>query len=125
MFEEEARRWEESGDLQRESSTPYGATVLRCWVASSGAKQDGVSERLQRYCETIVATLDGQDPDWYDDFLRIRDYCSICGESFRIENLSLCTHCQTSLGYCHQFIGGKAANGNIKCPSCEKGEIVG
>jgi hypothetical protein len=64
-------------------------------------------------------------PDWYDRFLRTRASCSICGTGFRLENLGLCTHCDALIGYCHQFDGGVAPNGNLKCPNCKDGETVG
>jgi len=124
MFEEEALRWEETGELQGDCARPYGALRLDCWIRSKGAQQDGVSYRLKRYCEAADEALQRSNPDWYDDFLSIKDSC-MCGETFRYENLSLCTHCYVSLGYCHQFSGGLAANGNPKCPVCEMGEIVG
>jgi hypothetical protein len=64
-------------------------------------------------------------PDWYDKFLRTRGACSICGEGLRFENLGMCTHCDALIGYCHQFDGGTAPNGNLKCPRCKDGETVG
>jgi hypothetical protein len=126
MFEEEAARWEETGEMQRGVSNAYGMAVLRIWITSTGAKADGVSDRLKRYhkaAERLFKKREG--PDWYDRFLRVRSACSICGEGFRIENLGLCTHCDARIGYCHQFKGGVAANGNLKCPRCKYGETVG
>ena len=49
MFEEEAARWEETGEMQEGVSNAYGMTTLRCWIGSKGAHADGVSERLKRY----------------------------------------------------------------------------
>jgi hypothetical protein len=126
MFEEEAARWEETGEMQEGVSNAYGMTTLRCWIGSKGAQADGVSERLKRYhaaAEKLFEEREG--PDWYDRFLRIRSACSICGTGFRLENLGLCTHCDALIGYCHQFDGGLAANGNFKCPKCKDGETVG
>ena len=125
MFEEEARRWEETGKIQSGSANVYGLTRLRCWLHSKGAAADGVSERLKRYYQAAEIALARRDPDWYDDLLATRDYCSLCGETYRIENLSLCTHCDSLVGYCHQLTGGTSPNGNPKCPVCEDGEIVG
>ena len=122
-FEEEAARWEAAGEMQADART---LTILRCWIRSKGAKTDGVSERLQRYHEAAEEWLKQQlGPDWYDKFLRTRSSCSICGEGFRLENLGLCTHCDALIGYCHQFDGGVATNGNLKCPKCKDGETVG
>jgi hypothetical protein len=126
MFEEEALRWEETGEMQVGVSNAYGLTTLRCWINSDGAQADGVSKRLKRYHKAAEEWLaQQQGSDWYDRFLRMRSCCSICGVGYRTENLGLCTHCDTRIGYCHQFDGGKAPNGNFKCPKCKDGETVG
>jgi hypothetical protein len=126
MFEEEAARWEETGEMQHGCSNQWGVTALRCWISSKGAKADGVSERLKRYHAAAEESIKNKlGPNWYHRFLRTRAACSICGEGFRIDNLGLCTHCDALIGYCHQFNGGFAPNGNLKCPRCEDGETVG
>ena|ERR1022692_336589 len=126
MFEEEATRWEETGEMQVGCSTEYGVTVLRCWIHSEGAKAEGVSERLNRYHAAAEETMKNKlGPHWYDHFLRTRSCCRICGTGFRLENLGMCTHCDALIGYCHQFEGGMAPNGNLKCPRCKDGETVG
>ena len=126
MFEAEAERWEKTRRMQKGVSNAYGMATLRLWIASKGAKSDGVSERLKRYQKAAEKSFERQEgPDWYERFLRVRSACSICGEGFRIENLGLCTHCDARIGYCHQFKGGVAPNGNLKCPKCEAGETVG
>lgn len=125
-FEEEAARWEATGEMQESGLSEYALTVLRCWITSDGAEADGVSERLKRYHEAAEERLEQKlGPDWYDLFLRTRDCCSICGQGFRLENLGMCTHCDALIGYCHQFEGGMAPNGNFKCPRCKDGETVG
>ena len=126
MFEEEAARWENTGKMQKGVSNAYGLATLRLWIVSNGAKADGVSDKLKRYYQAVEKLFEQREgPDWYDRFLRIRAACSICGTGFRIENLGLCTHCNTLIGYCHQFDGGTAPNGNLKCPRCKDGETVG
>lgn len=126
-FEAAAARWEETGKLQRWDIIPYEFLKLSCWLRSKGAQVDGVSERLERYCDAVRAHLDSNgDPNWYENLLNMRDWCR-CGETFRLENLSVCTHCETTLGYCcyRTSSGGTAANGNPKCPICKNGEMVG
>jgi hypothetical protein len=125
-FEEEAARWEETRQMQETGWNEWGLTILRCWIHSKGAEADGVSERLKRYHEAAEEQMEKKlGPDWYDRFLRTRDACSICGTGFRLENLGMCTHCDALIGYCHQFEGGLAPNGNLKCPRCKDGETVG
>ena len=124
-FEEEARLWKETGEVGWSGLNEYGYTKLRFWLESEGARADGVSDLLWEYGETIEqAIIDARQPGWFAAFMRTRDYCSRCGENYSLANLCFCTHCDILLGYCHQFSGGKAANGNAKCPSCEMGEIV-
>ena len=123
-FESEAERWEETGTLSPVNE--YYATKLHCWIGSSGAETDGVSERLKRYHAEVEAQItQALGGNWYDKFLRVRDRCSVCGEGFRLANLGLCTHCDALIGYCHQFEAGLAPDGNPKCPRCADGEIVG
>jgi hypothetical protein len=125
-FEEEAQRWEETGGLQACGNNKYAFTGFDCWMRSDGGKQDGASELLLRYHAAAQENLNRRlGADWYETLMRTRDYCSECGETFRIENLSFCTHCTALFGYCHSSIGGRAANGNPKCPRCGVGEIVG
>lgn len=122
-FEDEAARWEETGQL---ASNEWLLTILTCWINSKGAESGGVSDRLKRYRQAAEEYVEKKlGPAWYGSFLRIRDSCSICGESFRLENLSMCTHCDVLLGYCHRSEGGYTPNGNLKCPRCKDGEIVG
>jgi hypothetical protein len=123
-FEAEAARWEETGQMS--CSNEWLLTILRCWIHSKGAEADGVSDRLKRYHQAAEELIEKNlGSGWYDRFLRTRDACSICGEGFRLENLGMCTHCDALIGYCHQFKGGFAPNGNLKCPRCEDGETVG
>jgi hypothetical protein len=124
LYEEEAAKWESSGELQWAGKNEYALVKLLCWLNSTGAKKNGVSERLMRYAAAAKARFDGLGYDWYGDLLRQRDYCSGCGETFRVENLSLCTHCDAMLGYCCSN-GKRLPNGNQLCPRCDEGEIVG
>lgn len=125
LFEEEARQWEACGVIAEERKFAWGLGQLRCWLHSEGAMVDGVSERLQRYYKAAAGAMAKRNEGWWDELLDMRDSCSACGESFRVENLSFCTHCQCGLGYCHALVGGKAKNGNWQCPICKQGEVVG
>jgi hypothetical protein len=120
-YEEEAAKWEETGQFDYFSKGHYNFVRMYLWMSSRGAAAEGVSERLLRYYRALRAEL---KPDgWYDQFFDGRDYC-VCGETFRYENLSLCTSCESTFGYCH-MPSKMAANGNVLCPRCNEGEIVG
>jgi hypothetical protein len=125
-FEEEARRWKETGETGWSGLNEYGYTKLRFWLSSQGAFDDRISDLLWEYGETVEQVfIDGKQPGWFSAFMRTRDSCSICGETFMLGNLGFCTQCECLLGYCHRFSGGRTANGNPKCPACGAGEIVG
>lgn len=124
-FEQEARHWKETGEIGWSGLNEYGYTKLRFWLGSEGAHGDRVSDLLWEYGEMVEQRLIAAKPrGWFGAFMGTRDYCSICGESFMLSNLSFCTHCDCLFGYCHQFSGGTAANGNPQCPICKTGELV-
>ena len=89
-YEEEARRWDESGRPVLARPDPIHAMKLYCWTGSAGAKHDGVSERLSAYLRALRDELARTDPHWYDALLSQKDYCDRCGESWRYENVSFC-----------------------------------
>jgi hypothetical protein len=125
QFEEAARRWDEAGRPVPENPDPLAAMKLYCWVGSAGAKHDGVSPRLQAYLETLRGALSARNRDWYDVLLAQRDYCDRCGETYRYENVSFCTRCSTTFAPCHRPSAVELPNGNLECPDCHRGEIVG
>ncbi len=121
-YEDEAAKWEETGQFDYFSKGRYSFVRMHLWLDSRGARFEGVNERLQRYYWALKEEL--KPESWYDDFLNERDICRECGESFSYENLSFCTFCEANYGYCHKP-GGFGTNGNPVCPLCGKGEIVG
>lgn len=38
--------------------------------------------------------------EWYDTFLRQRSTCSVCFETYKVENLSICPKCESY--YCYR-----------------------
>ena len=124
-FEAMAREWEASGSVVPDSPSELLVMRLYLWIHSQGAKADGVSEELQKMVATFRARLDKGDPDWYENQWDGRDFCRVCKEQYRMENLSMCTHCSALYGPCHRGSGGLAPNGNYRCGACESGEIIG
>jgi hypothetical protein len=125
VFEAEADYWEGTGEIAKPRRYIMGVAVLRCWMSSKGAEADKVSDSLRRYYRSVARAQAKTEPNWWNDLLAERDHCQVCGETFRIENLSFCTHCQSLFGYCHALTAGRLANGNYACPICPGGEIVG
>jgi hypothetical protein len=71
----------------------------------------------------VAASERAQPKDWLDEVLDERGSCRGCGESYRAENLAVCTRCHDTYCYRCARLGGTAANGNAAC-RCG-GEIVG
>jgi hypothetical protein len=120
-FEALAEAWEPSSA----SPSPLLVTRMYLWVNSTGAKKEGVSPRLSAMVKALRAQLDKEHPTWYESMWDGHDYCRVCGERYRMENLSMCTHCDALHGPCHMGSGGLASNGNSLCAACHVGEIVG
>lgn len=94
--------------------------ALRCWIHTTGGKSDGVSETLNAL---RLASEAAQPAGWYDRLLSGRSSCQKCGESYHVENLSVCTDCLTR--NCPGCANERTptANGNVGC-GCG-GELVG
>lgn len=86
---------------------------------------DGFSEVVVAFYNACLAAMDDRSLEWYDDLLMKRDPCDLCGETYLVENLSLCCECMST--YCwscaERISKGKAPNGN-RLHVCG-GEIVG
>src|SRR5262245_2397207 len=124
-YEEEARQWDASGRQFRPSPDPMRVMKIHCWTGSAGARRDGVSETLETYVTALRSELKRQDADWYDRLLSTKDACDRCGETYRLENVSVCTNCSATFTPCHFPQVDYAPNGNRQCPHCREGEIVG
>ena len=89
------------------------------WLWSEGAKREGYSKNLEEFVKACKLAV-GQTR--INHLICQRDYCTKCGVTFKVENLSLC-RCGNL--YCYKCIGSRGVNpnGNRSC-SCG-GEIVG
>ena len=125
-YENEARIWDAGGRLEPVAD-PWHTMLMGCWVASAGARHDGVSDLLHSYLKALQRTLDRRNTNWLDDLFDDREYCRICGQSWRTENCSLCTACSCTYPPCCSEKRGflDLPNGNRGCPSCGRGEVVG
>jgi hypothetical protein len=120
QFESLAREWHARGMPDSVLLEGYGLIALRCWTCSRGARAEGFSDELAAF---LRASEKAQPQDWLDAYLSDRETCARCGESYRFENVSLCTHCHRT--YCYKCASSStpASNGNNAC-SCG-GELVG
>lgn len=123
-LESAAANWKEQGKASA-ALWKYEAPVVRAylWLGSTGGRKEGYSEDLYDFVNASFQVL---GDDRYSKFLAQRDYCLGCGESYRIENLCICTNC--SRLYCYRCVGGElnagqCPNGNVQC-TCG-GEYVG
>lgn len=119
-FEALAARWDGQQRPGNLLLSGYDLIALRCWSWSDGGKADGMSDALRAF---IKASNAAQHEDWLDDYMSDRETCGVCGESYKFENLSLCTGCARR--YCYRCAGqcATAKNGNQAC-HCG-GEVVG
>ena len=126
-FERAARIWDKGLRAPLSGiARPYALRLL-LWLDSRGAARDGVSDLLQAYAAAVDAHLRLWHEDWIERTLRERSTCVKCGQQWRIENLSLCTHCPATFAPCCQrhYRIPQARNGNPQCPVCRTGELVG
>jgi hypothetical protein len=125
QYEAMAEAWEADGFNTPEDPSQLQAASMYLWINSAGAKQEGVSQRLRKYVDALWATLNKKNPNWYESQFDDHDWCKVCGERYRWENLSMCTHCSSPFCPSHGASGGTAPNGNYLCSKCGVGEIVG
>ena len=119
-FESRAAEWDSKERPPNLLIDGLRLMALRCWIHTVGGKSDGVSETLNAF---RLASEAAQPAGWYDRLLSERSSCQKCGESYHVENLSVCTDCLSK--YCPGCANGRAAtaNGNRGC-GCG-GELVG
>ena len=112
QFSQGARLWVEGGQSpMRLLANPYTLMALRCWAGSDGARRQGVPPALRGWLHASQQAMDREQPGWYDRLLAQREHCSCCGQTYRVENLAICTGCSALV--CHRCGGnGRAANGN-------------
>src|SRR5262245_58480517 len=98
-YERQASEWDAAGRPEP-SADPWSTMVMGCWIGSPGATQQGVSATLRAYHLALSKMLDQRNVNWLDDLFDDREYCRICGESWRTENCSVCTGCSATFPPC-------------------------
>lgn len=118
-YEELAKKYEESKDPST-LLKGWGLATAVWWSYGKGAKHDGISDRVKTYLERCTQ---GLPENWTDAYDNVRENCPYCSESYRTENMSVCTHCFSCC--CWRCVGKqeKHSNGNHAC-DCG-GELVG
>jgi hypothetical protein len=118
-YEELAQKYFDTNDPQY-LLKGWGLATAVWWSYGKGAKHDGISETVKNYLEVCQRGLYER---WIDAYIDERDNCSLCGESYRVDNMSVCTHCFSF--YCWRCVGRREThpNGNYAC-GCG-GELVG
>lgn len=89
----------------------------KCWLFSTGAKEDLYSEMVTDLIEMSEKRM---SDTWWDHFLYQRESCLYCGMTYKVENLTVCTDCHYLR--CHRCIYSNESrpshpNGNKAC-SC-------
>ena len=119
-FETAASQWHAAGRPGDALANGWQLLVLYCWSTSEGGERDGMTEILSDF---LGASERVQGSDWLDIMLEGRESCARCGESYRTENIKICTHCLATVCYRCAGEGSRADNGNPAC-ACG-GELVG
>jgi hypothetical protein len=119
-FESLAHEWDANGRPASGLLEGYDLIALQCWTYSAGGKSDGASDTLRQFEKT---SADAQPDGWIDAYLSERETCRACGESYRFENVRLCTHCSRT--YCYRCASERPAAPNGNCACVCGGELVG
>ncbi len=121
LFEETARRWQAAGRDPSLLSRGLHLVALRCWSHTTEGKRAPIGDTLSAFMAESEAA---QSEGWYDALLAERGRCERCGETYRIENLAICTY--DARTYCHFCLDERpcADTGQRIC-FCGEGEMVG
>ncbi|HTM49938.1 MAG TPA: hypothetical protein VL285_14700 [Bryobacteraceae bacterium] len=65
-FENMGRRWEETSFETPADPSRLLAATLYLWIRSSGARKEGVSDRLREYVAALWGVLDKKWPGWHE-----------------------------------------------------------
>src|SRR4051812_22646060 len=83
-----AEQWDRDGRPASALEGGYPLITLRSWTYSEGAKAEGISDIIRAF---VRASEDAQHRDWLDAYFSDQESCRGCGESYRFENVSICT----------------------------------
>lgn len=124
VFQRDAEQWIAQGRPAAGLVTdPQRLLVLHCWCGNRGVKENGgAGEAIEEHHRASWAAMEAQSPDWYEILLSEHLRCADCGETYRLENLSVCCGCLRKTCWC--VVGAERLNGNPLCPVCHD-EIVG
>ncbi|MBI1250704.1 MAG: hypothetical protein GC189_04445 [Alphaproteobacteria bacterium] len=87
--------------LCREGATldDVQAVAGKLWLNTPAAALEDVDGAVNKAIAAYWAALPGPDPYW--DALAARMTCDACGESSKLENLSVCPNCFSAFCYRH------------------------
>jgi hypothetical protein len=127
-FERDAERWDTIGrPADRLETFSLRLIAMRVWFYSDGCSQECKKKQLSdTFLDYLNACLEArweENPTWYEEALRERTDCDVCGERYMLENLTICTNCLSL--YCYRCVPStpRADNGNV-AHTCG-GELVG
>jgi hypothetical protein len=106
--------WINSGKSDTEMlvfSEDYDRVRALLWSSRNARKGEKFSEEIVGLGKANLQALGKAN---YDNMLMMRDCCSGCGETYRLENLSICVDCDCT--FCYRCTGKHCGCG---------GELVG
>lgn len=100
-YEAHAMNWINNGRPDSLLMTDLPLAALRCWLGTHRyIKTPDISPVIDEYLAACEAKL---PQDWYDKIMWRKSSCSSCGETYKIENLRICTQCHDL--YCYSCAG--------------------
>ncbi|NJM21807.1 MAG: hypothetical protein HC836_39840 [Richelia sp. RM2_1_2] len=104
-FNAKMKEWYDSDkSITNLFTTEYQRMLAYLWAFSEARKSE---ENISEIKEFGSANRKAIGDSNYDNLLRTRDYCCRCGETYRLENLSICVECDNLFCYrCNRRICG-------------------
>lgn len=127
-FSNLADRWlRTSGDECMPSEL---TTAIASWwlYRTYELKKQPPPKLLDRWIKSAGEYHEARHAGWMNSLMRSKKYCYYCDFSWRVENLPVCTNCESFLMLCcdvDRFSLPQWRNDNEMCPHCAWGEIVG
>ena len=120
-YKQQAINWINNGRQDNLLIADLPLAALSCWYGfHSYVKTPDIDPVIGEYCAACKAK---QPEGWYDKVLWRREYCTGCGQTYKIENMMICTKCHEV--YCFPCAGqGKHDEKGYSLCRCG-GELVG
>ena len=112
-YEKQAMNWINSGRPDNLLIKDLPLAALRCWHGfHTYVKTPDISPAIGEYLSACEAKL---PENWYETVLWQRAYCAICSQTYKIENMKICTGCHEVYCYSCASQGARDENNYSLC----------